>query len=202
MGSYTFQEIPAIIQETSFRFCSLPPATKLRQGYIFTGVCHSVNRGGVCSGGYLLLGGCLLRGGGWWGCRGGVSAPGVCLVETPPGRPLLRAVRILLECILVVNAPLESCYQENGSKTAVSLYYRYLRRCWRRGSGDTMAPSRSSTRFSTTSFSCTTWRRSSASTASTRPRSGSERRCFCCGTRLTIRCSAGWAINSTSPTPR
>ena len=25
----------------------LPPATKLGQGYIFTGVCHSVNRG-VC----------------------------------------------------------------------------------------------------------------------------------------------------------
>ena len=27
----------------------LPPATKLGQGYIFTGVCHSVNRGGVLS---------------------------------------------------------------------------------------------------------------------------------------------------------
>ena len=26
----------------------LPLATKLGQGYIFTGVCHSVNRGGVC----------------------------------------------------------------------------------------------------------------------------------------------------------
>ena len=25
----------------------LPPATKLGQGYVFTGVCHSVNRGGV-----------------------------------------------------------------------------------------------------------------------------------------------------------
>ena len=24
----------------------LPPATKLGQGYVFTGVCHSVNRGG------------------------------------------------------------------------------------------------------------------------------------------------------------
>ena len=26
---------------------SLPPATKLAQGYVFTGVCHSVNGGGV-----------------------------------------------------------------------------------------------------------------------------------------------------------
>ena len=33
---------------------------------------------------------------------GGVPAPGGCLVENPPGRPLLRAVRILLECILVL----------------------------------------------------------------------------------------------------
>ena len=41
------------------------------------------------SGGCLVLGGCLLLGG--------------CLVKTPPGRPLLRAVRILLECILVVD---------------------------------------------------------------------------------------------------
>ena len=47
----------------------LPPATKLGQGYIFTGVCYSVNRG-ICSGRCLL--------------PGGVSAPG-CLVETPPG---------------------------------------------------------------------------------------------------------------------
>ena len=31
----------------------------------------------------------------------GMSAPGGCLVETP-GRLVLRAVRILLECILVV----------------------------------------------------------------------------------------------------
>ena len=29
------------------RFYSLPPATKLGQGYVFTGVCDSVNRGGV-----------------------------------------------------------------------------------------------------------------------------------------------------------
>ena len=64
----------------------LPPATKLGQGYIFTGVCDSVHRGvpgpgGVCS-------------------RGG-SAMGRVPGGDPPGRPLLRAVRILLECILV-----------------------------------------------------------------------------------------------------
>ena len=46
----------------------LPPATKLGQGYIFTGVCDSVHRGGgVCSRGVwsgwgVLSGGCLLPG--------------------------------------------------------------------------------------------------------------------------------------------
>ena len=37
-----------------------------------------------------------------WGVSGpGGLLPGGCLVETPPGRLLLRAVRMLLECILV-----------------------------------------------------------------------------------------------------
>ena len=42
------------------------------------------------------------RGGAWsWGVNGpGGPAPGGCLVETP--QLLLRAVRILLECIVVV----------------------------------------------------------------------------------------------------
>ena len=31
-----------------FSLWSLPPATKLGQGYVFTGVCHSDNRRGVC----------------------------------------------------------------------------------------------------------------------------------------------------------
>ena len=84
-----------------------PPATKLGQGYIFTGVCHSVN------GGMSALGGCVPALGGT--CSGGVSAPGgsVCsregLVETPPGRPLLWAVRIILECILVDNKIIILC---------------------------------------------------------------------------------------------
>ena len=48
----------------------LPPATKLGQGNVFTGVCDSVNRG-ASSGGYLLPGGV---------CYWGVSPPegGIC----------------------------------------------------------------------------------------------------------------------------
>ena len=68
-------------------------------------------------------GGCLLPGGAWslwgvcsWGCvycwgvpgpgvpdPRGVSGPGGAGGD-PPGRPLLRVVRILLECILVSGA--------------------------------------------------------------------------------------------------
>ena len=83
----------------------LPPATKLGQGYIFTGICHSVNRGGAWFRGGAWSWGGLLSGGAWsGGClvlgrsapggvpgpRGGrfllwgVSAPRGCLVETPP----------------------------------------------------------------------------------------------------------------------
>ena len=76
----------------------LPPATKLGQGYVFTRVCDSVHRGG---GGSLVPGGLVPR---------GVWSRGECLVPgrgvpggDPPGWPLLRAVRILLECILVFN---------------------------------------------------------------------------------------------------
>ena len=52
----------------------LPPATKLGQGYIFTGICDSVNREGV-----LPLGG----GGFLWGgasSQGGVLPPGGCFL--------------------------------------------------------------------------------------------------------------------------
>ena len=63
-------------------FFSLPPATKLGQGYIFTGVCHSVNRGVSGLGGCLVRGvsaspgGCPVMGG---VCSRGVSAQGgVC----------------------------------------------------------------------------------------------------------------------------
>ena len=52
----------------------LPSATKLGQGYVFTGVCDSVHRGGVhgCCGGVR---GC----GGVHGCRGGMSGCQGCV---------------------------------------------------------------------------------------------------------------------------
>ena len=77
---------------------------------------QQVSKGGVCypsmhcrwyhsmpcsrsPGGGLLLGG----GSGAWSRGGLLWGEGMCLVETPSGRLLLRAVRILLECILVFN---------------------------------------------------------------------------------------------------
>ena len=62
----------------------LLPATKLRQGYVFTGVCDSVHRGGHA-----------WQRGVWWqgACVAGVRA-------WQERRPLQRTIRILLECIL------------------------------------------------------------------------------------------------------
>ena len=83
----------------------LPPAKKLGQGYIFTGVCDSVHGGGC-----LVWRGACSQGGAWSGevpgPGWGVPAPGGCcsggmLGGDPPGRLLPRAVCILLECILV-----------------------------------------------------------------------------------------------------
>ena len=61
-------------------------------------------RGGAGPGGCLVPGGCLLLG----GCPlRGVLVIGGCLLWVgvpggdPPGQPLLRAVHILLECIIV-----------------------------------------------------------------------------------------------------
>ena len=80
----------------------LPPTTKLGQGYVFTRVCDSVHRGVLSQ--HAIAGGipaCLAA-----GLQGGCLLPGG-LVETPPGRLLLRAVCILLECILVQNVILK-----------------------------------------------------------------------------------------------
>ena len=88
----------------------------LGQGNIFRSVCQEFCRGGIWSRGVsgprrCLVGGGLPGPGGClvWGVPGprgeGCLVPGGCLVlggvETPPGRLLLRAVRILLEFILV-----------------------------------------------------------------------------------------------------
>ena len=78
---------------------SLPLAMKLRQGNVFTPVCHSVHRGvsvPACTTGHMTR---------------GVSVQGISVweslsrwVETPGQKPPYRnewAVCILLECILV-----------------------------------------------------------------------------------------------------
>ena len=71
------------------------PQMKLREGNVFTGVCDSVHRGMPGPrGGYLVFGG-------WYLVLGGVWSRGVPGGD-PPGWPLLRVVRILLECILLV----------------------------------------------------------------------------------------------------
>ena len=74
----------------------LPPATKLGQGNIFTGVCDSVNRGMSAPGGGVCSWGCLLLGG---VCSGGMSAPGV---STLGGGSV---------CSRGVSAPQEVCFQ-------------------------------------------------------------------------------------------
>ena len=85
------------------RLSYLPPATKLRQGNVFTPVCDSVHRGGgvsvpACTTGHMTRGVSVLGGASL--SRGGLSR------ETPytetPSYGNERAVRILLECILVL----------------------------------------------------------------------------------------------------
>ena len=70
---------------------------------MFTPVGHSVHRGDLVPGGMLVWEGAWSGGAwsGWWPVPGGWLVLGGCLVETP-GRLLLRAVCILLECILVL----------------------------------------------------------------------------------------------------
>ena len=113
----------------------------LGQGNIFAPACHSVHRGwGLVLVGYLLQGACsgggvpAPGGGAWWRPpwsrhppRAGPSSqeqapspgskhppeqapPG----PDPPGWPLLRAVRILLECILVINYFLSKMGKNTG----------------------------------------------------------------------------------------
>ena len=82
-----------IIQPTYCQLCNLlPSATKLGQGYVFTGICHSVNRGGGSASVHA-------------GIHPLDQAPP--WEQTPPAQSMLgdtvnvQAVRTLLECNLV-----------------------------------------------------------------------------------------------------
>ena len=93
------------------------PKRSFGQGNVFTCVCDSVNRGGVCLEGgvppIFFLGGVCLKGG-FLQIFGGGGGGGVCLEGgflqifagggvLPRNTVNVRPVRILLECILVVN---------------------------------------------------------------------------------------------------
>ena len=97
--------------------CYLPQTKFGARQYVYR--CVSVHRGVSGLGGGAWSGGsgprvCLFPGGGT--CSGrfwsGGACSGGCLVEIPAERLLLRAVRILLECILVMKIPIQC----NGSK--------------------------------------------------------------------------------------
>ena len=101
MSEITYLQVP-----------SLPPATKLRQGNVFTSVCHSVHREGCLADTPPLwtLGRHPPVDPGqtppWADIHNGQTPlpPGQKppWADTPPGRRLLqRTVHILLECILV-----------------------------------------------------------------------------------------------------
>ena len=59
---------------------SLSPATKLGQGYIFTGMCDSVHRGCLVPGGVCSRGECLVPG----GCLAPEGVPGPGTGGDPP----------------------------------------------------------------------------------------------------------------------
>ena len=107
MGIFYGYFIWRLLEQGAYLMLQLITARKrsLGQGNIFTSMCQEFCSQGRCAipaciaGGIPaclaagLQGGCLLLGGGLL-----LGVPG----GDPPGRLLLRAVRILLECILVV----------------------------------------------------------------------------------------------------
>ena len=87
-------------------FLFLPPANEVWDKVIFSEACvkNSVHRGRVLPPGGTSSRGCFLKGGASsWGLLppGGAFSRGVPAGD-PPGWLLLRPVRILLECILVI----------------------------------------------------------------------------------------------------
>ena len=90
-----------------FRIFRIFTARKRSLGRLCFHRCLSVHRGGLCPGGVLCLGGVSVQGGLCLGeslsrgsLFGEVSVQGVSVRETPT-YSYMRAVRILLECILV-----------------------------------------------------------------------------------------------------
>ena len=89
--------------------CFLPPANVVCEGYLFTPVCDSVNRGAcvVARGGACVVargGVCGCSGGGMRGCSGGHAWDTMRYRDTANE----WVVRILLECILVCPSTINS----------------------------------------------------------------------------------------------
>ena len=87
-------------QTRSLKGGPLPPATKLRQGNVFTPVCHSIHRGGLCPSmhheghhdqGVSVQGGLCLGRSLSWGflsrgsLSGGLCTGGLCVGGSLPG---------------------------------------------------------------------------------------------------------------------
>ena len=88
-----------------FLVCCHRPQTEVCEGYVFTGVCLSTGEG-LCSGGSLSRGLCVAVG--RWGSLSG------------PPYGSVRAVRILVECILVI---LNFIDQLNREDVGSSFYF-------------------------------------------------------------------------------
>ena len=119
------------MRNTNTYICTFYRPQRSCEGYVFTGVCLSTGgvsapKGlglGVCSRGVSAprgVGvGCLLPGVCAWSGRGCLLPGGVgiqaCTEADPPRerRLLLRTVRILLECILLINSGINTRNSEN-----------------------------------------------------------------------------------------
>ena len=116
---------PSCLCAIVFHFMFLPSATKLRQGNVFTPVCHSVHKGGSASmhAGIDPLG----RHPPGRHPQGDTPLGRPPRADTPPSRRLLqRTVHILLECILVTHNLAENKKARNiGSAKKVTHICRF-----------------------------------------------------------------------------